>query len=295
VAGEEYTEAEELLESLNLVVEQELVYSDEVEEGFVVSMSPSAGRTVKEESTVTLSVSEGKERIVMDDYVGQDIQQVTKILENLDFDPENMMSVEKHSDQPAGEITAQLQPLPDAEVIPDETRVIFEVSIGPELVSLNNLTGMTEAQAIEYLDGNGLVFRKQEESSNTVEEGRVIRQSPESGTELEEGSAVDVYISTGPEEIPPASHSITYTVPYTLEPEERGEDEEEAEPEEQMVRIYIGDVSRNIADVHEEIAITEDTAVTFTLLIPYGGEAEYTITRDDETVVNDVISYEEGD
>lgn len=306
VVGEEYVDAKEQLENLNLIVELELIFSDEVEEGHVVSMSPSAGRTVKEESTVTLTVSEGKERFPMEDYVGQDIDQVMDILEDEGFDPENILTVEKHSDRPSGEITNQLQPSPDTEVIPSETRVIFEVSIGPELISLNNLTGMTEEEARDYLEKNNLVFTKHEENSDNVEAGRIIRQSPPSGTELVEGAAVDVYISTGPREIPPTSHRITLTVPYTGnskeddEADETVEDDTEEEgtsedPIEQTVRIYIGDVNNNISDVHEELTITKDTQVTFTLLIAYNDEAEYIVTRDDEIVINDVVSYEEGD
>ncbi|MCM3739094.1 Stk1 family PASTA domain-containing Ser/Thr kinase [Oceanobacillus luteolus] len=299
VVGMEYEEAKEALESLNLVVEEELTYSEDVEEGYVVSMSPSAGRTVKEESTVTLVVSEGKERIVVDDYVGQDINQVVKILEGLGFESDSIITIEKYSDQPNGEILNQLQPSPETEVIPSESKVIFEVSMGPEKISLNNLTGMTESQARDYLDENNLVFRKHEEHSDTVEEGKVIRQSPDSGTELQEGDAVDVYISIGPEEVRPASHRITHTVLYTGDEGEEeaddGNEEESSEPVEQIVRIYIRDVNNDIADVYEEIPITEDTPVTFTLLIPPNGDAEYIIKRDDETVANDVISYEEGD
>ena len=294
VVGEEYGKAKEILEDLNLMVEQESVFSDEVEEGHVVSMDPTAGRTVKEGATIVLKVSEGKERIVMGDYVGQDFQQVTLILEELGF--ADIIPIEIHSDRPAGEITNQLQPTPDAEVVPSETRVIFEVSIGPELITLNNLTGMTEAEAREYLESNDLVFRKHEEHSNTVEKGRVIRQSPASGTELEEGDVVDVYISIGPKEIPPTSHRVTYTVIYTGDADQDETDpDQQAEPVEQIVRIYIGDANRNISDVFEELTITEDTPVTFTLLIPYNGKAEYIITRDDNIVASDVIPFEEGD
>lgn len=299
VVGDDYEDAKEQLENMNLIVEQELDYSEEVEEGHVISMSPSAGRTVKEGSTITLTVSEGKEQIEMEDYEGQDINQVTRILNDLGFG-DNIMRVERYSDRPVGEITGQLQPAPGTEVIPSETRVIFEVSIGPELVNLNNLTGMTEDQVREYLDNNNLVFRKHEENSNTVEEGRVIRQSPESGTELGEGDTVDVYFSVGPKEILPTSHRVTYTVPYTGDEgtegeEEEGESGEAPEPIEQTVRIYIGDFHNNIADVYEELTITEDTPVTFTLTIPHNGDAEYIITRDDEILTNDVITYEEGD
>jgi serine/threonine-protein kinase len=298
VVGEEYEVAEEILEDLNLVVEQELAYSEEVEEGHVIDMSPAAGRVVIEESVVELTVSEGKERIEMEDYVGEDIERTLRMLEDLGFEEDNIMTIDRHSDQPNGEILAQLQPSPNDEVIPSETRVIFEVSIGPELISLNNLTGMTESQAQDYLESNNLIFNKIEENSNNVEEGKVIRQSPESGTSLEEGSTVDVYVSIGPEEIPPASHRITYTVPYTgdeQEEEDEEQEEEDSEPVEQTIRIYIGDANNNIADVYEEIAMTEDTPVTFTLLIAYNDQAEYIITRDDEMIVNEVITYEEGD
>lgn len=298
--GWEFEEAKEELENLKLIVEEEYEYSDEVDEGFVIKMDPAAGRTVKEGSTVTLTVSEGKEKIIMENYVGDDINQVIKILEDEGFNPEDIITVEKHSDRPAGEILNQLQPSPDTEVIPSETRVIFEVSLGPELISLNNLTGMTEAQVREYLDKNNLKIALNEEHSNTTEEGKVIRQSPESGTDLEEGDTVTVYISIGPKELPPSSHTITYTVLYTgdqQEEEEASEDEgtESAEPVEQVIRIYIGDVDNNISDVFDEITITEDTPVTFTLVIAPNSEAEYLITRDDEMVTSDVISYEEGD
>src|SRR5699024_9269810 len=118
--------------------------------------------------------------------------------------------------------------------------------------------------------------------------------SPDSGTELEAGDTVDVYVSVGPEEIPPTSHTITYTVPYTGDPGEENpeeEEEENEEPVEQIVRIYIGDMENNISDVYEEMTITEDTPVTFTLIIAPDSDAEYLITRDDELIKSDVITF----
>ena len=296
----EYDEAREELESLNLIVEQEFVSSEEIAEGHVVKMNPSAERTVKEETTVTLFVSEGKERILMDDFVGRDINQATRMLEEDGFDVGEIITIKINSDRPPGEITKQLQPAPDTEVIPSDTNMIFEVSMGPELISLNNLTGMTESQVRDYLHQNNLVISVHEENSNTVEAGKVIRQSPESGTDLEKESTVDVYLSIGPKEIPPASHSVTYTVPYTGEQPEvvEGENDEEAEipePVEQIVKVFINDMNNNITDVFDEITITEDTPVTFTLTIAPNSEAEYLIKRDDEIVASEVITFEEGD
>ncbi|WP_337019338.1 Stk1 family PASTA domain-containing Ser/Thr kinase [Oceanobacillus massiliensis] len=298
----EADEATELLESQRLVVEQEDVFSEEIEEGFVVSSDPRAGRTAKEGSTVTLYVSQGKEKVAFDDYVGRDIGQVERLLETAGYT--DIKIYEEFSDQPAGEIINQIQPVPGTEVIPSDERVIFEVSKGPELISLNNLTGMTREEAKDYLDSKNLVMNVSERNSETVPAGEVISQDPKTGTELEEGSTVNVYISIGPEEKPPRSHSVTYLVPYNPEPasdeeseSEEADGEEAAEPAEQIIRIYIGDTNNNITDVYKEQTITEDTEVEFTLTISPGNVGEYKITRDEEIVVDKTVTYEgeEGD
>src|SRR5699024_9765982 len=141
----EYDEAVEELEANNLTVEKEETYSDDVEEGFVVKTNPRADRSVKEGSEVTLYVSQGKEKIEFEDYVGKDFSQVKQMLDDEEYS--EVIQMEKFSDDPDGEIIKQIQPDPGEEVIPSETRVIFEVSKGTEPISLINLKGMTEQEA----------------------------------------------------------------------------------------------------------------------------------------------------
>ncbi|MBP1968148.1 serine/threonine-protein kinase [Virgibacillus natechei] len=294
----EYEEAEEELESLNLDVDMELIYSEDVESGLVVRSNPRAGRTIKEGSTVTLFVSEGSEPEVFDDYVGRDYSQVKILLEEAGYEVNNY---ERHSDRPVDEIVNQIQPSPDSEVVPSETSVIFETSMGPELVRLNNLRGMTEEDARNYLEDNNLTMNTIEQNSDNIPEGEVVSQDPETDSELEEGSTVDVYISIGPEALPPESHTITYTVPYSPEESEDEEDADEEsedadeEPQEQTVRIYIDDMNNDISEVSEEETITEDTEFTFTLTIAPNNDAEYRIIRDDDEITNQTVSYEEGE
>ncbi|WP_419893702.1 Stk1 family PASTA domain-containing Ser/Thr kinase [Oceanobacillus kimchii] len=286
-------EAKQILEENNLEVEEEEVFSDEIENGLVVRTDPNAGRTVKEGSSVTIFVSQGQERVEFEDYEGQDFEQVKELLEEEGFT--DITSYEKTSDEPVGEIISQIQPEAGSEVVPGETKVIFEISSGPELVSLNNLTGMTKEEVQDYIDRNELTMNSHEEYSDNVDEGRVIRQDPPSGTDLEKGSSVDVYFSMGPEEIPPRSHTVSFTVNY--EPQEDGgsENEEgnEGEPAvEQIVRVYIGDANNEISDVYEERSITEEEEFTFTLMVPPDSEAEYKVTRDDEVIRERSVSYE---
>lgn len=324
-------EAKEALESKKLTVETEEVNSDEIESGYVERTDPVAGRTVKEGSTITLFVSQGPEQVEFDDYVGEDFEEVKEELDQKGFNVDEITPFERYSDQPVGEIISQVQPDPGTSVVPADTKVIFEVSAGPEMVSLNNLTGMNEEEVKAYLDRNELSINQHEEHSDSVEEGLVSSQSPESGTEVEKGSTVDVYFSLGPEEEPPRSHSVSFTVMYTLDEEnsesgkessgdenneedqneetneenadegnENNENTDEGNEEntenqesgEQIVRIYIGDANNDISDVYEEQAITGDTEVRFTLTIAQGTDAEYRITRDDETVAERTVSYE---
>ncbi|WP_077622066.1 Stk1 family PASTA domain-containing Ser/Thr kinase [Sediminibacillus massiliensis] len=305
VSGMEYEEAYSELNALNLVVERETTYSDEVPDGYVIRTDPEAGTTIKEGQVVTVISSQGKERVTFEDYLGKDFTQVEELLEEKGFS--NINAYEKFSEQPVGEIITQIQPQPEDEVVPEDTNVIFEISRGPETVRLQSLAGMTEEEAREYLENENLEIDVTEVHSEDVEEGRVVRQSPAAFTEVEIDSQVEVYISVGPEEKPPSNHSVTFTVPYTAddqEPEQKQEEEsqsqeepEEAEPVEQTVRIYIGDMDRDVTEVAREETIVEDTEFTIRLTIPPGEEAEYRVMRDDEVVIEKSVPYEdeEGD
>ncbi len=322
VSGMELDKAEEELAGLKLDINREAVFSEDVDEDLIVRSDPKAGRTVKEKSAITLYISQGKEKVPFEDYTGRDYSQVKELLKDAGYDDIN--AYEKFSDSPVGEIISQIQPVADSQVIPSETRVLFEVSKGPELVSLNNLKGMTEKEAKDYLEGHHLKMNANYSNSDNVPEGEVIKQDPDAETELEEGSTVDVTISSGPEKKPPVSHSVTYTVPYsptlkedeeddgdTVDDEEKNaedkeddsgdkkdkkdENEKEKEPKEQVVKIYIGDMENDISEVYKEETITKDTEFTFTLTIAPDDKAEYLITRDDDVITNKTVLYEEGE
>ncbi|MGY0692340.1 Stk1 family PASTA domain-containing Ser/Thr kinase [Virgibacillus sp. FSP13] len=290
VVDMEYDDAVDELEKLNLKIEKEMMYSEDVEEGIVVKTDPRVGKTVKEESPVTVFVSQGREKVTFSDYVGKDFSQVKRLLEDEDY--QEVISYEKYSDKPAGEIITQIQPTPDSEVIPSETRVIFEISNGPELASLNNLKGMTKDEVRTYLDDQNFKINVIEEHSDSTPEGEVIKQDPEPNTKLGEGSTVDVYISTGPKEKPPASKTITFNVAYN--PDEPT-DENQEQPREQTVKIYIEDANRSISDVAEQETIMKDTEFTITLTISPDKNAEYKVIRDDDVVIDKTVSYEEGE
>jgi len=66
-----------------------------------------------------------------------------------------------------------------------------------DLVTIPILENRLQADAEAQLTELGLVPKVQEESSDTVEAGRVTRTDPDAGAEVEAASTVTVYVSTG--------------------------------------------------------------------------------------------------
>ncbi len=275
-------EAVEELEALKLVVEKKYVFSEEIEEDHVIETDPKAGRTVKEESTVTLYISDGKEKLEFDNYVGDDFNQTKRILVDKGFAEDDIIAYEKDSDRPVGEILSQVQPDSGSFVIPSETRVIFEVSGGPATFQLKDLVGSTLEEAQAYADDQGVAIDVTEVHSDSVEAGLITKQDPGANANVEVGSTIHLSVSIGPEEIPPEPHTVTFSVPYTNGPSD--EDEADSELEPQTVTIYIRDMNNNIEDVYEQETITEDKEYSITLTIAPGDTAEYRVERDGETI-----------
>lgn len=297
VVEAEYEEAKEALEEENLKVNKKMMSSEEVEEGLVIKTDPKANRQVKEKSIVDVFVSEGKEKVTFKDYVGKDFDQIKGLLEDEGY--KEVISYPKASDEPEGDIVAQTEPNEGDEVVPAETKVIFEVSSGPETFTLMRLTGLTLDEAKEYADDNGLTLDVSEEHDDSVDEGKVISQSPEANTEMTKGSEVKVTKSLGKKESPPKSHSVTFTIPY--EPDEESNNQEnndetetendDEEPAGQDVQIYVDDKDNSISDVFHEETITKDEEYELTLVIEPDGEAAYKVVRDGETILDKTVSY----
>jgi eukaryotic-like serine/threonine-protein kinase len=68
----------------------------------------------------------------------------------------------------------------------------------PRPVEVPSLEGLTVEDAQAELEAVGLALGAQtEESSDTIEEGRIISQSPGAGEEVPKDTPVDVVVSTG--------------------------------------------------------------------------------------------------
>lgn len=101
-----------------------------------------------------------------------------------------------------GQIMRQ-EPAAGSQVVP-KTQVWVTVSLGeePQIKTMENMVGLSEANAKGFLDGLGLELHilPREEFSEDMPVGNVIRTEPEVGAELTKGQTVTLWISKGPEE-----------------------------------------------------------------------------------------------
>ncbi|KGX93215.1 serine/threonine protein kinase [Pontibacillus halophilus JSM 076056 = DSM 19796] len=308
VAGMDYSEAYSKLSELNLNVERETETSDEVPEGQVIRTSPEAFNIVKEEATVTIVESIGKQKVDFEDYTNQSYESVKRQLESDGYS--SVTSVPKTSDTvPEGEIIEHVTPTAGERVVPEDTRVVFNISIGPENITVKDMRGQTLKGVREYAESGDISFSDRDvnyDYSETVPEGQVISQSPAAGDEVKPGTSLSVTVSNGPEKKSPLSKTVEYTVdippnqseeePLANEEEGSGDESpENADPNEHTVVIYVDDVNRNLTDVHQEDKITETKTYTLELLIPVDGEATYKVVVDGNVVKEETFSYEEGE
>ncbi len=104
---------------------------------------------------------------------------------------------------PIGTILEQ-DPQAGASVEP-ETSVNITLSSGPEQVAVPDLAGLSSSEAERALSETGLKLGRQNQApSDMVPAGAVAEQDPAEGTKVEPDTAVDVTVSTGPQQQAPA-------------------------------------------------------------------------------------------
>ena len=181
-------------------------YSSEYPAGQIMSQTPGAGKMVKRGSEITVTVSLGGKKQIMEDYVGYKLDRAEDNMKALRLKYETK---EIYSDQQADGYVISTVPAGGEEVDSTVTVIVY-VSKGPvpSFVVVSNYVGMTESDAKRLIEGDGLKVGSVSYGDSTkYPKGYVISQSISSGSTVNNGSAVDLTISSG------ASVSIQYDIP----------------------------------------------------------------------------------
>ncbi|WP_342525867.1 Stk1 family PASTA domain-containing Ser/Thr kinase [Chryseomicrobium sp. FSL W7-1435] len=288
VAGMTTEEATEELEASGFVVgDVREQFSVEFEADQVIRSSPEAGRMRDPETEIMLYVSQGPELSELSDYTGRNIEQVRPLVEE-QF--KSVSETEQFSDEPVGTIIAQ-QPEAGEELNLAETDLTFTISKGPEVreVQIQDLRGYNERGLQDYAQSSGFVINSSaRENSSEVAAGEVIRQQPAAGTLLLPGREITVVLSAGPAAAATKLYIVSVEIPYQAEEPAEGE-----EPQEKVVRIFVQDKMRTLAEPIEEFAITEDASRRLQLEIEEGTQGAYRIEVDNVVVAQETIDYED--
>jgi serine/threonine-protein kinase len=199
IVGLSAADAIRQLGQVDLIGIPEEVNDDTVDPGIVVRSDPEEGRSVEPNTEVTIFVSSGAALIDVPFLEGLEQAAAEDTIRNNNF-VVGVISEEPSDDVPDGIVIRQT-PTANVPMAPGSP-IDLVVSSGPDAVTLENLSGLTQREATARLDTLELTYVFETEFSEEVERGRVIRTDPGPETPVPLGSEVLVIISDGIEPIP---------------------------------------------------------------------------------------------
>ena len=182
-------------------------YSDEYDAGYVMAQDPKAGEEVKTGRTIKLTVSKGKEEILMPDLVNTSEADAMKQLEALKLGLKIKLKDESSEDVRQGNIV-RTEPKAD-EPLEKNQEVVLYVSLGEN--KMPNLIGDTEDNAKARLKALNISVSIEYlyDVNDKYEEGRVYRTDPQAGDQLEPGDKIFIYVSEGDGKVPVPNVLVT--------------------------------------------------------------------------------------
>lgn len=214
VTGKSKEEAIESLNEVSLGYSIVTQSSSTVEEGYVISQGTTAGSKVSANTRIVLTVSKGTETetVSITNVKGMTEEKATETLKNLGFEVE--VEYAYSSTVEAGNVISY-SPTGSAET---GSTVTIKVSRGEEekTITMVDLTGLTEASAISWLNNNGLSYSVTY-STTSGEYGTVIAQNYKSGTTVTSGTTITITVSHKEETTTKAAETESSTEATTKE------------------------------------------------------------------------------
>ncbi len=205
--------------------------------------STEAFTTTEAPTETSTEETSSEEELRIPRIIGATLQEATDTLEAMG------LTVERGEDKPSDIYEAGLviEVTPNVnEVVQPGDVVTIILSSGSEEKTLQDLRGMSEEDALSYLNQNDLRQRIERQESDSVDKGKVISTSPAAGSSVEPGETITLVISEGRGQ--------------TTVPDLRGLTEEEAEAELSRKDLVKGKVSEEYsADVEEGKVISQET------------------------------------
>ncbi len=166
--------------------------------GEAVKTTPPADSEVDAGSSVVLTISRGPKQVEVPDIVGLSQADAVAALEGVDLVVGEGTRVEDASPR-----DTVLDQDPAAGTSVDaRTAVDVTLSSGPTSITVPDVKGLPEADAVAALTDAGLVVASTEQKTNaSVPAGEAVKTTPPADSEVDAGSSVVLTISRGPKQV----------------------------------------------------------------------------------------------
>ena len=171
--------------------------SNTVAAGKVISQEPTSGSSVAQGSQVKLVNSSGPQMVSVPNVEGLTQDAATIAITGAKLTV-GTFTQQSSNTVAAGNVIGQ-DPA-GASSAAQGSPVNLVISSGPQMITVPNVEGLTQAAATTTITGAKLIVGTfTQQSSNTVATGNVIGQDPASGSSLAQGSPINLVISSGPQ------------------------------------------------------------------------------------------------
>ncbi|TCT16948.1 serine/threonine-protein kinase [Natranaerovirga pectinivora] len=227
-------------------------FSEDVENGHIITQAPEADTLVREEAVINVIISKGVQTFGVPNVINQRFNDAERFVLQENLTPK--IELEYNDTLPIGVVIRQ-EPVSGTQLRVGEIVTIY-VSNGraPRFTTVPDLRGLTEEQAKQRLIDNNLQLGNNTTyvESQAYREGEVISQTVASGETVEEGYVIDIVVSTG--------ITIRYFEQVLVLNDVLAEDQEEA-----MIRIDLKQ-GNNISTIFGEKAVyKEDFPINITV------------------------------
>lgn len=192
--GKELQEVKEEANKQKISLEVVESYSEEVEEGKIISQEPPfiEGYQIKENSIVKVVVSQGVEMVTMKKVVGMTYEEAEKIIrEELKLEIEKIEETSKTVEE--GVIIKQT-PEEGYELKTGETvKIYVSKGTGIKQVAVPHVIGDTEADAKKKLTDLDVTVVYEEDTTKV--DGKVLKQSIDAGTTVDEKTKITITVN----------------------------------------------------------------------------------------------------
>lgn len=186
VLGMTYDEAIASLQNMNIYIKPDKSgYSNEYDEGIVMGQSIVAGANIQGGETVEIQVSNGHIPVLMPSLVGINIDEATKMLENLNLKVES----EWIEDKSLENYTVAVQSVEAFDITTELSTIkLTYVNNDPEVP---NFINGSEYRVKTVCQENGWILKR---TSYAGTRTYIARQTPEPGTKLPAGETVSIAV-----------------------------------------------------------------------------------------------------